>query len=255
MLRLSLYRMRKGYWTYEMSEGRFVLTADVDWASEHCIQRYIDYAASHDIVPTLFVTHRSPVIERAAAAGKIDVGIHPNFMAGSSHGATIDEVLDYVFDLVPHPVASRSHCFFDNTAVSTELARRGISIDSNLCCHLQEELPILRHWNGVKRLPVFFEDDVHWTQGGGWSFEDYRAAFESPGLKILNFHPFMWTLNVPDAEFYAAHRSRITTLEPQTAMEIRFRGNGSATFLDEIILWVRATGGKFVSLREVCEIA
>jgi hypothetical protein len=236
-----------------MAQARFVLTGDVDWASEHCIQSYIDHAACHGIVPTLFVTHRSAAIERAAAAGKVHLGIHPNFLAGSTHGTTTEEILDHVLDLVPEPVASRSHCFSDDSHVAQALARRGIAVDSNICCHLQAGLPVLNHWNGVKRLPVFFEDDAHWEQGGTWAFADHRAVFASPGLKILNFHPFLWTLNVPDAEFYAAHRSRIPTLTEDEADALRHRGPGSATFLDEIIQWVRETGGEFVSLPQLCE--
>lgn len=235
-----------------MAQARFVLTGDVDWASEHCIQSYVDHAASHDIVPTLFVTHRSAAIERAVAAGRVHLGIHPNFLPGSTHGTTVDEVLDHVLDLVPDPVASRSHCFFDGSPVAHAMVRRGIGVDSNICCHLQEGLPVLNHWNGVKRLPVFFEDDVHWAQGRGWTFADHRAAFASPGLKILNFHPFMWALNMPDAEFYAAHRAHITTLTGSEAVALRHAGRGSATFLDEIIAWVRGTGGVFVSLPELC---
>jgi hypothetical protein len=236
-----------------MAEARFVLTGDVDWASEHCIERYVDHAASHGIVPTLFVTHRSAAIERAKAAGKVHLGIHPNFLPGSSHGSSIEEILDTVFDLVPEPVASRSHCFADDSHISAALARRGIAVDSNICCHLQEGLPVLNHWNGVRRLPVFFEDDVHWGQGGTWAFADYRAAFASPGLKILNFHPFIWTLNAPDAEFYAARRAHIPTLTQAEAATMRHSGPGSATFLDEIIQWVRETGGEFVSLPQLCE--
>jgi hypothetical protein len=236
-----------------MAEARFVLTGDVDWASEHCIERYVDHAASHGIVPTLFVTHRSAAIERAAAAGKVHLGIHPNFLPGSSHGTGPDAVLDYVFDLVPEPVASRSHCFADDSHIAAALARRGVAVDSNICCHLQEGLPVLNHWNGIKRLPVFFEDDVHWERGGSWAFDDYGAAFASPGLKILNFHPFIWALNTPDAEFYAGHRAHIPTLTGDQADALRHRGPGSATFLDEIIAWVRETGGEFVSLPQLCE--
>jgi hypothetical protein len=236
-----------------MAQGRFLLTGDLDWASEHCIRSYIDHAASHGIVPTLFVTHRSAAIEQAAAAGKVHLGIHPNFLPDSTHGATVEHVLDHVFDLVPEPVAARSHCFFDSSEVASALARRGITVDSNICCHLQEGLPVLHHWNGVRRLPVFFEDDVHWEQGGSWEFARYRAAFSSPGLKVLNFHPFMWTLNAPDAQFHAAHRRHIPTLTEREAEAMRFRGPGSATFLDEIIQWVRQTGGEFVSLPQLCE--
>lgn len=236
-----------------MPQVRFVLTGDVDWASEYCIQSYIDFADNHGIVPTLFVTHPSAAIQRAAELGKVQLGIHPNFLAGSSHGTTPEQVLDHVLDLVPYPVAARSHCFFDNSQVATAMAERGIVTDSNICCHLQEDLPVLRHWNGIRRLPVFFEDDVHWVRGGSWNFADYEATFASSGLKILNFHPFIWALNMPDEGFYAAHRSHIPTLTKDEAEAMRFRGRGSATFLNEIIQWVRQTGGEFVSLAQLCE--
>jgi len=235
-----------------MAQGRIVLTADIDWASEHCIRSFIDHAAGHGIVPTLFVTHRSTAIAEAAEAGKVHLGIHPNFLTGSSHGASIEEVLDFVLDLVPRPVAARNHCFFDNSNVSAAMAERGIQLDSNICCHLQDGLPILEHWNGVRRLPVFFEDDVHWVRGGSWALADHEAAFTSPGLKILNFHPFMWALNAPDARFYEAHRSHIPSLTEAEAASLRFRGPGSATFLDEVIDWARRTGREFVGLPDLC---
>ena len=232
--------------------GQFVLTADVDWASDYCIEAFIAHAAGAGIVPTLFVTHRSAAIERAAADGLVDLGIHPNFMPGSSHGTEVEQVLDAVLALVPQPVASRSHCYCDSSTVAAGLARRGIGWDSNICCHLQEGLPVLQHWNGVRRLPVFFEDDVHWEQGGAWDFARYRPAFASPGLKILNFHPFMWALNVPNAAFYTAHRAHITTLTAEEAGTLRFNGRGSATFLDDVIEWVQQSGGAFVSLPRLC---
>ena len=188
-------------------DGAFVLTADVDWASEDCLEAYVAMAVERGIKPTLFVTHRSAVIERAAADGLVELGIHPNFLTGTTHGATIDAIFAHVLDLVPTPVASRCHAFFDNSHVAMAAARHGITVDSNLLCHMQGGLRGLRHWNGVLRLPVFFEDDCHWHRGASWHFDDHVAAFASSGLKILNFHPFMWALNACSAEFYASHKT------------------------------------------------
>lgn len=235
-----------------MARHRFVLTGDVDWASEYCLDAYVRHMVRRGIVPTLFVTHRSAVLEGLAAAGKVQLGIHPNFGPGSSHGGTVEEVLDHVLALVPEPVASRSHCYVDSSAIAAALARRGIALDSNLCCHLQQGLPALRHWNGVLRLPVFFEDDVHWTTGGHWNFAEYREDFASPGVKVLNFHPFIWALNVPDGQFYAAQRNRIATLAAHEAQALRHRGAGAATFLEAVIDWVRSSGGEFVTLAQLC---
>ncbi|MCW6509531.1 polysaccharide deacetylase WbmS family protein [Lichenifustis flavocetrariae] len=232
------------------SDG-FVLTGDVDWASDDCIESYVEAAAARGIKPTLFVTHRSAVLERLAQAGLVDLGIHPNFLAGTTHGDTIDGILDHVFDLVPDPIALRCHAFFDNSHVAMAVARRGITVDSNLCCHLQGNLQGLRHWNGVLRLPVFFEDDVHWTSGLDWDFQHHATAFASPGLKILNFHPFMWAMNANSAAFYADNKPFITTLSRAQAVERRYQGRGSASFLTDIIEWVERNGRRFVTLSEL----
>ncbi len=46
------------------------------------------------------------------------------------------------------------------------------------------------------RYPVFWEDDVHWTRFDGFpSFGDFADRFFSPGLKIINTHPFALYLN------------------------------------------------------------
>ena len=45
----------------------FVLTTDIDWASEHCVEALISFASARGIVPTAFVTHRSDALAGAAA--------------------------------------------------------------------------------------------------------------------------------------------------------------------------------------------
>src|SRR5690348_14834767 len=72
----------------------FVLTSDLDWASEDCIAVFLEIAERFAIKPTIFVTHESPAIRRAAAAGIVELGIHPNFLPGSDHGADAGSVID-----------------------------------------------------------------------------------------------------------------------------------------------------------------
>ena len=153
--------------------------------------------------------------------------------------------------MVPHPVAMRSHAFFDNSHVAMAAARHGVTVDSNLLCHLQGGLRGLRHWNNVLRLPVFFEDDCHWLNGLSWRFDDHVAAFASPGLKILNIHPFMWALNSHSAEFYAAHKTWIPCVDRDQIAAHRNVGLGCASFLDEVIRWVERSGKRFVSFSDL----
>lgn len=235
------------------TEPVFCLTSDTDWASEFAIARLLGFAAAHAIRPTVFVTHRSAALRAARDAGAVELGIHPNFLPGSSHGADVDSVIAHSFDLVPNARLWRSHAFVDGTHVALKLHAAGIRVDSNLCLYLQPDLVPLMHWVGIKRFPVFWEDDVHWHRGGAWSFASYRDAFFSPGLKIVNVHPFLFALNVPDDRFYQSVKSHIPTLDAESAAALRWQGAGPADFLAELTEAVAASGRRWFTLAELAQ--
>jgi hypothetical protein len=231
----------------------FVLTADIDWASEYCIEHFLRIADRFSVKPTLFVTHESQVVQKAEGEGRAELAIHPNFLEGSSHGATPDAVIDHVLKLVPAACAVRCHRYYGGPQIEDALAEHGMRYDSNVCRHLQPDLMPERLASGLLRLPVFFEDDIHWNGGFAWSFPAQAAAFFSRGLKVLNFHPFFVALNVPDAAFYARHKPHIPTLTEQEAMILRHRGVGAEDFLIESLETILAEGHRFLSFGELIE--
>ena len=235
------------------SEPVFVLTSDTDWASEFAIDRLVDFTTGAGITPTVFVTHQSARLAAAAAKGDVELGIHPNFLPGSSHGADVDAVVAHVLALAPGTKLWRSHAFVDGTHVALKLHQAGIRIDSNLCLYMQQDLVPLEHWVGIRRFPVFWEDDVHWHRGGAWSFAPYREAFFSPGLKVVNVHPFIFTLNIPDDRFYQSVKSNIPTLDAESAAALRWTGPGPADFLAELSAAVEAGGRRWFTLAELAE--
>jgi hypothetical protein len=166
----------------DLSGPVFALTADVDWASEFAIADFLETVSAFGVKPTIFVTHSSAVIDTAKAEGRIDVGWHPNFLPGSSHGSDVKSVIDYVSALAPDARCYRSHWFFDHTGVSRQMWERGIRFDSNLCLYLQEGLVPLQHGLGLVRFPVFWEDEIHFEQSTSWKFADHSVHFVSPGL-------------------------------------------------------------------------
>lgn len=229
----------------------FILTADVDWASDPCIDALAAFAHERGITPTLFVTHDSPAIAALQARRRVECGIHPNFLPGSSHGADPGEVIAHMLAIVPKPVAVRNHRYMENSDIAGKLAAAGLRVDSNVCLFLQPDLRPLHHWPGVLRLPCFWEDDVHWERGFDWDFARLRKTFFTPGLKILSVHPFMFALNIPDAAFYARHKHHIPTLHAELARQLRFLGNGPATFLAELIDAVRQEGLAFTTMSDL----
>jgi hypothetical protein len=229
----------------------FILTADVDWASDYCIDTLASFTHERGITPTLFITHDSPAITALRAQGRIECGIHPNFLPGSSHGETTEAVIDHIMSVVPQPVAMRCHHYAENSEISHMLAATGVRVDSNVCLFLQPALKPLYHWSGLIRLPCFWEDDVHWERGFAWNFDRLRNAFFSPGLKLLNVHPFMFALNIPDEVFYARHKDYISMLDALSAGRLRFSGQGSASFLTEMIDAVHGEGLRFITMRDL----
>lgn len=231
----------------------FVLTADLDWASDYCIDRFLGIAGDFAVVPTLFVTHESAAVRKANSAGRAELGIHPNFLKGSSHGDNPAAVIAHVLGLVPDARTVRCHRFFDSAETQARLVESGLTIDSNVCRHLERGLEPTPLASGLLRLPVFFEDDVHWDSGLDWRFAPHAADFFGFGLKVLNFHPFFVALNVADAATYRRQKPMIRTLGASDADAARHRGPGAETFLIECLEAIRAGGHHFATLAKLVD--
>jgi Polysaccharide deacetylase len=231
----------------------FVLSADLDWASEYCIENFLSIADRFAIQPTIFVTHASAAIRKASREGRVELGIHPNFLQPSTHGESIGSIIEHVLELAPRATSVRCHRHVAGREIERALSAHGLRIDSNTHRHLQRGLAPIELPSGLLRLPVFFEDDIHWAQNMTWRFCDHERDFFSPGLKILNFHPFLVSLNAPDAAFYQRHKRHIPTLTASDAARLRHQGDGIATFLIETIRVIQASGCRFVSLSEMAE--
>jgi hypothetical protein len=233
-------------------EPLFCFTSDFDWASDFCLDDLVGFLAKHEIVPTVFGTHRSEALERHVAEGAAEVGLHPNFLPGSSHGESEAAVIDHVQALFPRARAFRSHCFVDSTHIARQMVARGIAYDSNLCLYLQPELVPLRHVTGLVRFPVFWEDDCHWDlTGGDWDIDRYVDRFLTPGLKIINVHPFPFAANVTSSEHYLRAKPHITTLSAADVDAVRHPGAGTRTFVTALIEALADRRAHFHTLKEI----
>lgn len=221
----------------KLTEPVFCFTSDVDWNPDPAIRAQLDLFARYDARLTMFATHRSPLLEDSA---NIQIGVHPNFLPGSTHGTGVREVLDHVFALYPRAQSFRSHSYFDNQHISEEINRRGIRYDANLCLYMQEEIAPLRHCHGSLRFPTFLDDNIHWFHGGSWRLDDLKRQLLTPGLKIFNFHPYHIALNTPTFEHYQSKRSIFKTLTHEDIEAHRYNGAGPATFVEELLEFLKS---------------
>jgi SAM-dependent methyltransferase len=228
-----------------------VLTSDVDWASDACIEDFVEAILPLGVRPVFMATGESAVLRRLFAAGAIELGLHPNFLPGSDHGDDVPSVIDGLTALYPEATTFRSHSFVDSSQIASLMHARGFAYDSNLCLYLQEGLVPLRHGSGLIRFPVFWEDDLHWARGGGWDVDALIDRFRTPGLKVLNIHPVNFALNVGDADHYQRVRSQAKTLTPDAIREQRCAAAGTRTFTLTLIERLRSAGLRFHTLGEL----
>jgi len=241
--------------TSEYNSPVFVLTSDVDWASEDCLQDFFGILDRFGVKPVMMATHRSAAISRRAAEGRIELGLHPNFLPGSTHGATVADVVRHMFDLFPDATTFRSHSFVDSSPIAAAMAGRGLRYDSNLCLYLQPNLVPLRHQSGLVRFPVFWEDDVHAAHGGSWRVDDVIERFLEPGLKVLNVHPLWVSLNISDTAYYDRHKGDSQALSTADLARLRREGDGARTFLVELLRRLTELGHRFSTLGDLHRLA
>ncbi|HMV70382.1 MAG TPA: hypothetical protein PKA64_26305, partial [Myxococcota bacterium] len=172
---------------------RLAVTVDLDWASEAAIEQLLEALDARGVPSTVFVTHRSPCVE--AALGRVEVGLHPYFGVGSSHGDTVDEVVRHVLDL-PHDLpAFRCHRFEVSNTSREALVAAGMQISSNVCTDL-EVLPPFRERCGLIEVPIWLEDGGYLARGHALD-----ACTVPDGDAVVLVHPMHFAVNTPHFDF------------------------------------------------------
>ncbi|MFZ0805884.1 MAG: hypothetical protein WAN03_06860, partial [Candidatus Sulfotelmatobacter sp.] len=167
-------------WGRVASEPVFVLTGDQDWAPEWAIATYLEKIRQWGQLAHVFRTSPSALLDSALHAGVIDQGWHPNFMPGSTHGSTVDEVVQYCQRNFPGARTARCHCFAEDSYRTRALARAGIVADSQNPTPCQGYLLPMVHFTGILRLPVYLEDDVAFSADPALSVDVFRKSLFTP---------------------------------------------------------------------------
>lgn len=185
----------------------YALTVDVDWAPDFMIDYMADAFTAAGVKCTWFITHDSPALDRLRRNPLFELGIHPNFFEGSTHGKTEDEVIQYCMKLVPNAKSVRMHALVQNSRLLTKL-RRDYRLEVDCSLFLPRTPHLIPHTLGYSpndtplvRIPFFWEDDVECLRPDrNWNIQD--KGFRIPGLKMFNFHPVYVGLNENTFESY-----------------------------------------------------
>lgn len=140
-----------------------IVTIDLDWACEPAIDYTLRVMEELQVPVTVFATHRSAAVE--SRAENLEVGLHPYFGGNdSSHGSTIQQVVEHVMGIPHNLKAFRCHRFAGSNETDTAMLDAGMTISSNVCTDL-EMIPPFRNRSGLLEVPIFMEDGGYLHRG------------------------------------------------------------------------------------------
>lgn len=235
----------------------FCFTSDIDWASEDVLQEYFSIINPLNIKPTLFVTNQSEVIESNFSIGKIERGIHPNFMNGSSHGNSFKEIVETCIKFAPEAYGFRSHRAFEVTDVTHLLKNEyGYKYVSHQITILQPHIRPILHESGLINFPVFFEDGTHLYNQLDFDFRNYLDLFRLPGIKIISFHPMNFVFNSPSLSFMRSIKDSLTreeyhNISAETISKLKNNKIGIGNTVLEIVNYVKQNNYRIMSMNEL----
>ncbi|MDR0368202.1 MAG: hypothetical protein LBH82_03560 [Bacteroidales bacterium] len=245
---------RKNIWD---EEPVFCFTSDMDWASEAVLSIFFQEIPLEEMKLTTFVTHLSEIIENLYKNQQIERGIHPNFLFGSSHGNSFREVIETCKTFSPEAVGSRSHRLFQVTDTAHLLKNEyGFLYSSNVINVFGTKIKPLLHESQLIEFPVFFEDGTFLYNDSRLKIEPYLNCFETPGLKIISFHPMNIVFNTPCIQWMRALKDSMTreafhTIDADFIQKTKNNSSGIGNILSEIVNFVRRKNYPVLSLNEI----
>lgn len=234
-----------------------VLTIDADWAPDVTIDFIAESLIEHRVRATWFITHMSPAIARLRQYPDLfELGIHPNFLSGSTHGDTPDAVIRHCLTLVPEALSMRTHSLVQSTPLLRQIVAQGrITTDVSLFLPYTPHIrPVEYEWGSRKllRIPFFWADDYEMEQRfPRWHLP--RLLTVGEGLKVFVFHPIHVYLNSIDMEPYQALKRQVPRLSEalrETLSAYAQTGEGTYGLFTELIAHL-ANGGHSLRIRDI----
>jgi len=210
-----------------------VLTFDIDWACDAVLADCIEIVETSGAPATWFVTHDTPLLDRLRANNKFELGIHPNFNPLlDGKGGNSEIIIDDILRIVPEAVSVRSHSMVQSSRLVDLFQRKGLHFDCNDFIPEQSGVTLKpwRLWNGIIKVPHFWEDDAECIYKSGTPISD---LLKRDGIKVFDFHPIHVFLNTEDLSRY--DNTRILHTTPTELFKHRFSGVGTRTFLLDLL--------------------
>jgi hypothetical protein len=167
------------------------LSFDIDWVPDYMLSFTADLVSSLDV--SFMHTHASPVC--AEVAEHFASGIHPNLQKPSDQGETIEDSIEFLAGLGVGFETCRFHVLSYGYPDLVKLSERGTKLDSStILFNGKNIIPTYHHDLDMILAPYFWEDGIY-LRGKDRRGSQEIIDWETPGLKIFDFHPLDIYLN------------------------------------------------------------
>lgn len=211
-----------------------VITLDIDWAPDYAIDFAARLLIEAQVRATWFVTHDSPAVSRLQQHPHLfELGIHPNFLPGTTHGDTESEILSHCMKFVPQARVVRTHGLVQTSNLLEKIIdETSVTVDVSLFLpHAAALEPVVYYWENGKRLvrlPYMWEDDFEMVRPDGiWDLG--QMIDRGRGLMIMDFHPIHVFLNSVTLSTYRTVRAlgRLADLSEEVVRKHVATGRGA----------------------------
>lgn len=236
---------------------KIFLTFDIDWASDEVLEYTIDFLEQEEVAATFFVTHETHLLERLRKNSLFELGLHPNFqklLSGDTESA-MEEIFEQCHSIVSEAKSIRSHSLVQSSPLLDLFYQKGIRYDVNMFIPYEAKIFLkpFRHFNGILRVPYYFEDDVHClmvrrSEDKSWNV---KKLLQFLGIKVFNFHPIHLYLNTENLSRYEA--SRMFHQDVFQLDRFRFKDNdeGAMSILRRLVRVAKDNGFSFSCIRDI----
>lgn len=172
------------------------LTFDTDFAPDYMIEHVLSLLQKYDARATFFTTHRSGALINLLDDERYELATHPNLSPTTTQGSDLNDIISNLKSFYPKITGNRFHILGYSYRDLVTLGKAGFTYDvSTLRLNCPYLLPAWHPDLRMLLLTYMWEDGICENSNLPVALES--IDIQSPGLKIINFHPMNVYINGP----------------------------------------------------------
>ena len=233
-----------------MNDSPLCITLDIDWAPEEIIADVLSLLDEADVRATIFATHDSPQLtsfscRRNRHAPRFEIGLHPNYRGGF---VDADRPLQELKTLYPDAIGGRSHGLCVSSDILAAYVRCGLQYEANIFLVGHEGLKPSARNEDIWSIPCYWSDDNPLCALPPFRIDNLRL--DTPGLKVLNFHPIHIYMNTCSQAHYREYRHAMQDVGRVSEL-INTTDRGIRDLFVDLLEHVAASGRPTYNLNEI----